>query len=103
MLTLQSLEETERLVAEGQGLPPPEIPLSTLPDHHLGDGLLGGLLDEVMVQDMHRAVCQPLLLPQCSGCVRLVLIEVVLQAARHCRTDQSVPHAGSSADSAHQR
>lgn len=46
-LALQSLEETERLVAEGQGLPPPEIPLSTLPDHHLGDGLLGGLLDEV--------------------------------------------------------
>ena len=44
---MQSLEETERLVAEGQGLPPPEIPLSTLPDHHLGDGLLGGLLDEV--------------------------------------------------------
>jgi serine/threonine-protein kinase SRK2 len=43
---VQSLEETERLVAEGQGLPPPEIPLSTLPDHHLGDGLLGGLLDE---------------------------------------------------------
>jgi hypothetical protein len=46
-LAPQSLEETERLVAEGQGLPPPEIPLSTLPDHHLGDGLLGGLLDEV--------------------------------------------------------
>jgi hypothetical protein len=47
LLAVQSLEETERLVAEGQGLPPPEIPLSTLPDHHLGDGLLGGLLDEV--------------------------------------------------------
>ena len=47
----QSLEETERLVAEGQGLPPPEIPLSTLPDHHLGDGLLGGLLDEVGPDD----------------------------------------------------
>jgi hypothetical protein len=89
-------------VAEGQGLPPPEIPLSTLPDHHLGDGLLGGLLDEVMIQDMHHATCQPLL-PQCSGCVRSVLLKVVLQAANLCRTDQSVPHAGPAAYSAHQR
>ena len=54
----QSLEETERLVAEGQGLPPPEIPLSTLPDHHLGDGLLGGLLDEVRADhDQPDAPC----------------------------------------------
>jgi serine/threonine-protein kinase SRK2 len=43
---VQSLEETERLVTEAQGLPPPFPPLSTLPDAHLGDGIIDGIMEE---------------------------------------------------------
>lgn len=41
-------------MTEAQGLPPPLIPLSTLPDHHLGDGIIDGLLDEVRPPCMCR-------------------------------------------------
>ena len=40
----QSLEETERLVTEAQGLPPPFPPLSTLPDMHFGDSAIDGIM-----------------------------------------------------------
>ena len=34
-------------MTEAQGLPPPYPPLSTLPDMHLGDSTIDGIMDEV--------------------------------------------------------
>ena len=45
-MSWQSLEETERLVTEARGLPPPCPPLSTLPDAYFNESKLDGILDE---------------------------------------------------------
>lgn len=54
-MTVQSLEETERLVTEAQGLPPPFPPLSTLPDAHLGDGIIDGIMEEARLEFLLNA------------------------------------------------
>lgn len=60
----QSLEETERLVTEAQGLPPPFPPLSTLPDMNFGDSAIDG----IMVRPRDSATA-----PGCAGIGQLLL------------------------------